>query len=278
MAASLLAACARGGDSSAPRDTFAEFAAQTLTAAPTIVPSATPPPTATLPPTEAPTATVTPSDTPPPTSGPSPTPTALPLAANDPRQGLNLSMPDKTDDFSQHYGWFEFDDPNAAIITWSKGKLTFEDPVVDAYTWWSTSSITAGSVYAEVTGKIAACAGLDGYGLAARIGGDNYDRGYTWEISCDGQFRMRKFISGRAPETLIDWTPGDAIHQGSDAENRLGFLLKDSTLVGFVNGQQLGQAEDPDFVFGNFGLFAVAAKTPNLTVDFSNFALWQFAP
>jgi hypothetical protein len=200
------------------------------------------------------------------------------LAPDDPRQGLNLSMPDVTDDFSRHFGWFEFNDPHATVITWSPGKLTAIDPVVDAYTWWSTSGVTAGDVYAEITARPGSCSGLDGYGLAARIGGDNYDRGYTLEFSCDGHYRMRKFISGAAPVVLVDWTPSAAINHGSNAQNRLGFLLKGSTLVGFANGKQLSQAKDPDFVFGNFGLFAVAANTPDLTVDFTDFALWHFPP
>jgi hypothetical protein len=278
LAANLLAACTRSGGEPASGSSFADFAAQTLTAAPTAVPSATPPPSATLPATEAPSATPSPTQTLPPTAGPSPTPTAPPLAPDDPRQGLNLAAPDVIDDFSHHIGWFEFDDPNATVITWSPGKLTVTDPRVDAYTWWSTSGVTAGNAYTEVSARVGPCSGLDSYGLAARIGGENYDRGYTIELSCNGEFRMRKFISGAAPVVLVDWTPNAAIKTGPDAQNRLGFLLKGSTLVGFDNGQQLGQAEDADFIFGNFGLFAVAADTPGLTVDFSHFSLWHFSP
>ncbi len=278
LAASLLAACARSEGPGASQDSFVDYAAQTLTAAPTIIPSATPPPTATLPPTEAPSPTSSPTLAPPPTAGPSPTPTAPPLAPDDPRLGLNLAAPDVTDDFSRHVGWFEFDDPHATVITWSPGKLTVSDPVVDAYTWWSTSSVTARDVYAEVSAQAKSCSALDAYGLAARIGGDNYDRGYTLELSCDGQYRMRKFITGAQPVVLIDWTPSPAIHQGSGVKNRLGFLLKGSKLVGFANGEQLGEAQDSDFVFGNFGLFAVADETAGLTVAFTDFSLWHFAP
>jgi len=278
LAASLLAACTPSRGSDAPQGSFVDYAAQTLTAAPTSIPSATPPPSATLPPTDAPTVAPSPTAPPPPTAGPSPTPTAPPLAPDDPRQGLNLAAPDVTDDFSKHIGWFEFDDPHATVITWSPGKLTVTDPVVDAYTWWSTSSVTARDAYVEVTARAESCSGLDSYGMAARIGGENYDRGYTLELSCDGHYRMRKFVSGRAPEILVDWTPSSAIHQGANVQNRLGFLLKGSKLVGFANGEQLGEAHDGDFVFGNFGLFAVAGETAGLTSDFTDFSLWHFAP
>jgi hypothetical protein len=278
LAASMLAACGGTGGSSGSEANFIDFAAQTLTAAPTLIPSATPPPSATVPPTEAPSATPSPTATLPPTAGPSPTPTAPALAPDDPRQGLNLAAPDVTDDFSRDFGWYKFDDPHTMIVTWSRGKLTVEDPVVDAYTWWTTSSLTARDVYVEISAQPGTCSGLDSYGLAARIGGDNYDRGYTLEFSCDGHYRMRKFISGAVPETLVDWTESPAIHQGANASNRLGFLLKGSSMAGFANGQELAEVQDADFVFGNFGLFATAANTAGLTIDFTDFALWHFSP
>ena len=138
--------------------------------------------------------------------------------------------------------------------------------------------MTAGDVYVEVSARPDSCLGLDSYGLAARIGGENYDRGYTLEFSCDGRYRMRKFISGKAPVVMVDWTESSAIDQGSGAQNRLGFLLDGSRLVGFANGEILGEVKDGDFVFGNFGLFAVANVTPGLTVDFTDFSLWHFPP
>jgi hypothetical protein len=278
MAASLLAACAPSADLTPVDQSIPSWAAETLTAAPTLPPTATAPPSATIPPTAAPTDTPSPSPTLSPTPGPSPTSTAPPLAPDDPRQGLNLAAPDERDDFSQHFGWYEFDDPNATTIVWSPGKLTITDPRVDAYTWWSTSSASGRDVYVEIAAQTSACAGLDAYGLAARIGGEQYDRGYTLELSCDGHFRMRKFVSGRAPLILIDWTASPSIITGPGAENRLGFLLKGSDLIGFANGHVLGRAKDSDFVFGNFGLFALAAETPGLSVEFTDFALWQFPP
>lgn len=278
LAASLLAACAPAGSLPAADQSIPNWAAETLTAAPTFPPSPTSPPSATLPPTAAPTDTPQPSPTLSPTVGPSPTPTAPLLAPDDPRQGLNLSAPDARDDFSQHFGWYEFNDPNATSIVWSPGKLTITDPRADAYTWWSTSSATGRDVYVEITAQMGACAGLDAYGLAARIGGEQYDRGYTLELSCDGQFRMRKFVSGGPPVVLIDWTASPSINTGSDTPNRMGFMLKGSELIAFANGQMLGQAADHDFVFGNFGVFALAAETAGLKVEFTDFALWQFNP
>jgi hypothetical protein len=216
--------------------------------------------------TELPTATAT--------NGPTPTASPPALDPDDPRQGLNLSVPDLTDDFQVRYGWYEFNDASAATILWERGQLNVTDNQADGFLWWSTSGETASDMYAEITAAAGDCQGKDLYGLAVRIGGSGYDRGYTMEISCDGHYRMRKFRSGAAPEVMLDWTQADAINQGAQAENRIGFLADGEDLVGFVNGQQLDAVRDQDFIFGNFGLFAEAVDSNTLSAVFQDFALW----
>ncbi|MGA9531241.1 MAG: hypothetical protein WBR18_00845 [Anaerolineales bacterium] len=278
LALLLLAACSRSAPASGPSGLLPSQVAETLTAAPTLPPSRTPPPTATPQPTftDTPTSTALPSSTP--TAGPSPSPTGPSLAANDPRAGINLSAPDLTDSFDDRYGWFEYQDPANATITWQRGSLTATDHKPDGFLWWSTSSEAAGDLYAEISAKVGECAGKDAYGTAIRIGGDGYDRGYTMEISCDGYFRMRKFLSGAAPEVMLDWTASESIEPGPNVENRLGFLARGSELAAFSNGQLIGEVEDTFFVYGNFGLFAEAIESPELTATFHDFALWNLRP
>lgn len=249
--------------------------AQTLTAAPTLPPSRTPPASATpfASSTPAPTSTGLPTTTP--TEGPTPTPTPPPLSPDDPRQGINLAAPDERDDFTTRYGWFEYDDARAATITWQPGQLSATDHRTDGFLWWSTSGHTAWNLYAEVTATAEECEGKDAYGMAVRIGGSGYDRGYTLEFSCDGHYRMRRFDSGSTPEILQEWTPAEAIRTGRAAENRIGFLAEGPELTGFVNGQPLTTIEDPRYVFGNLGLFAEANETEGATAVFRDFALWH---
>lgn len=254
--------------------TFLDTAAQTLTAAPTSPPSATLPPSATPPSSATAPATSTSPPTSSPTAGPSPSPTPPPLPEGDPRTGLNLAAPDIQDQFSQRYGWFEYSDRNAATITWQRGQLTTVDHLPDGFVWWSTSGHTASDFYAEVTAQVEACSGKDAYGLAVRIGGTGYDRGYTIEFSCDGHYRLRRFVSGELPETILPWTESDLIRSGPDASNRLGFLARGSELAAFANGDLLTEEQDPSYVFGNFGLFADALTQQDLTVHFSEFSLW----
>ncbi len=278
ICALLLAACTRNAPPEGGGDLLPEQIAATLTAAPTLPPSRTPPPSATPQPSATPPPTDTPVPTETPTNGPSPTPTGVALDVEDPRYGLNLSAPDVTDDFSTRYGWFEYSDPRAANIIWERGKMVATDNAADGFLWWSTSGITAGDFYAEITGEVDECQAKDAYGLAVRIGGAGYDRGYTLEFSCDGHYRMRKFISGASPEVMLDWTASSHIISGTGATNRFGFLVDGDRLVGFANGQALEEVHDEAFVFGNFGLFAEAHASSTVTASFQEFSLWNLQP
>lgn len=274
MIAAGLVACTRSASDIGGSGLLPDQIAQTLTAEPTLPPSRTPPPSATPQPTitPVPEETATPALTA--TTGPSPTASPPPLPADDPRFGLNLTEPDLSDDFQVRYGWYEFNDASAATIQWERGQMTVTDNRADGFLWWSTSGETASDLYAEITASVEDCQGKDLYGLAIRIGGAGYDRGYTLELSCDGQYRMRKLISGAAPEIILDWTEEASIETGSNAENRLGFLANGDRLIGFVNGTELQTATDPDFVFGNFGLFTEAVDSATVTASFKNFDLW----
>lgn len=271
------AACTRSQPAGAP-ERLPDRVAQTLTAAPTVPPSRTPPPSATpqLTATDRPTETPPPSSTP--TEGPTPTATAPPLGPDDPRQGINLSAPDEHDDFTTRYGWFEYNDAQAATITWERGQLRATDNRNDGFLWWSTSGLTASDFYVETSATAEACQDTDAYGLAARIGGAGYDRGYTLEFSCNGQYRMRRFHRDASPETLVEWTSSDIIETGEGAQNRIGLLAKDSALTAFANGEVLQTIEDNYFVFGNFGLFAEANTSETATAVFRDFALWYLQP
>lgn len=274
LAGVLLAGCNRPADQT-PTGNVATDVAATLTAVPTFGPVATRPPSATAPPSATQQATATPLPTETPTLGPTPTATAPALPPGDPRTGLNLSAPDYSDDFSQSFKWFVGYEDNTVSLSQQNGKLIAVDKIADAYLTWSTTNVTAGNVYAEVTADVGACEGRDASGLSVRIGGDAYDRGYALELSCDGAYRVRKFINiDTPPKTLVDWTAAEAIVKGPNATNRIGFLADGNTLSVFANNTLLGQVEDNDLVAGTFGLFANAGVTDGLTVTFDDFALW----
>jgi len=265
----LLISCA-GSATATPVDHVATAVAATLTAYPTRTPPPTvtsiPSPTQDLPPT--PTASGTP------TPGPSPTPTAPPLPVGDPRTGLNLSLPDYRDKFNNTTTW---GGPNneAARNLIKDGYLEATDYLTDTYVWWSTTVPEGRDIYVEVSANISSCTGKDSAGLGLRIGGNQYDSGYTLEVSCDGHFRVRSF-SGGAVATLIEWTPSPEILQGPNTTNKLGFVARANSLHVVINRAVVGSTEDFSFYSGTFALFSNALETPGLTVKFDDFELWYF--
>ena len=272
-----LAGCSRPAQVPSSFDLATRLAA-TLTALPSPAASATLPPSPTSPPSATPSVTPSPVPSETPTVGPSPTVTLPPLPPDDPRSGLDLNTPDYHDGFAERFTWGELN-YEGAVNSWEDGRLKTVDLLIDPNIWWSATvpGAVAGNLYAEVSASIADCSERDAAGFAVRISGAGLNSGYTLEVSCDGAYRVRKFTEGRV-EILRDWTNAEAILQGPDTTNRLGFLARGTDLYAFANGTRLGERiSDPSHLAGTFGLFAMARQTPGLTVIFDDFSLWYVA-
>lgn len=278
LSVGFLVACNRPAQ--APEtDVLATSVAATLTAQvpavqPTLTPSVTALPTTTLIPPDTPEA----SETAAASSTPSPTIPTLP--ADDPRFGLDLSNPDVLDDFSQRFTWFEFDEEDNATIVWEDGRLRATDNQADGFLWWSTSARQGSDLYVEVTVAVGDCAGKDAYGLAVRVGGANYDQGYTFEVACDGTYRLRRFVSEQAPSILRNWTASEHIQSGPNVTNVIGLVADGADLYPVVNGRPLVEApiQDSAYDSGFFSLFPSAGQTDGLTVHFDDFKVWTLSP
>ncbi len=285
----LLAACNRPAEEP-PANVLATSVSSTMTAQPVegatatdtpIVVDEKPPEPSSTPEDEDIESTPTEELTEEPELSPTPSNTPIPLEPGDPRLGLNLSDPDTIDDFSKRFTWFEFSDPESATVVWDDGRLRVTDHVTDGILWWTTTAVVAEDSYAEITAQTSACSGKDAYGMGIRVGGDNIDRGYTLEISCDGAWRVRKFIAfDEIPAVLNNWTESDLINTGADATNQIGFLADGDQLFVFINGVLLDPIaiEDSDYSSGVPSLFTNASQTTDLTVLFDDFRLWFVTP
>jgi len=275
LLALLLVSCNRPA-AEPPPNLLATSVAATLTAQPVIVATSTHTAPASTP-TEA--TSVTPTESPTETPAGSPTPSPVPLSPDDPRAGLNLSAPDVQDDFNQAL-WYVGSDEATASFAYADGRFQVTDNLADGFLWWSTTARAAGDLYLEVTAQVGACSAKDAYGFGIRVGGQNFDQGYTLEVSCDGAFRVRRFVSEEPPVLLLNWTPAAALVSGSAATNRIGLLARGERIYAFANGELLAaQAiEDDSYSSGALSLFASAAQTPGLTVYFDDLALWFLSP
>ncbi|NIM95120.1 MAG: hypothetical protein GTO18_15595 [Anaerolineales bacterium] len=262
----LLNACT-SDEALSSEDRVATAVAETLTAQPSNSPPPSPSPIPSATDIPLPTATETLTPTP----GPSPTSTVPPLPTDDPRYGLNLAQPDYRDDFSNAFTWGTWVDETTSILI-KDDRLEAIDYLADFYVWWTTTVPIGANVYVEVSTEIASCSGKDSAGLGLRI---NEANGYSIEVSCDGNYRIRRFSEGGVDD-LLEWTPSEDIVQGANATNRLGFVAKGSELHAVVNNQVLGSVEDMILLSGTFALYTNAIETPGLTILYDDFALWYF--
>ncbi len=212
-------------------------------------------------------------------------PTAAPLSTqdpNDPLAGLDLSSPDYTDDFSIQDRWYSGLDDAGVRLAFEGEAFAATDKLTDLFIFYSGSTRSDSNFYAEIDMTIGACAGRDGGGMAVRVDSTmDYDRSYVFEVACNGEYRLRRFIDyDTIPVVLLNWTYSDAIHKGPNATNRIGVLANGNELYLFANGELLTQnpIQDNAYSQGIYGIFASADQTPFLKVLFDNFAVWVLGP
>jgi hypothetical protein len=207
-----------------------------------------------------------------------PTPTPLVVSADDPRAVLDLQHPDHVDYFDNPDAWFDYDNPDRAAYKVEGGMLIGKDYLPEEKsTWWTYTDSSSGNLYAEVSATNGDCIGRDSMGMAVRVDNATAAGGYSLEVSCDGEYRFRRHSKNGSPTDYIDWTASDAINTGPGATNRLGIWGYQGRFRLFINGQEVGEFWDRDylFTFGTFALFTRASQTYELTGTFDDFAYWN---
>jgi protein phosphatase len=231
-------------------------------------------------PTATPTLTPTPTATP--TSTPTPTPdpfALLELGEYEPENVVEHIVgtdPYREESFNA-VGYWDLEGTDNTI---EGGRFIALDSRKDPFFTWSADvSLSVDDFYVEVTATFGEpCAGSDHYGLVVRVDESSF-KGYGLEFSCDGRYRVEKFIGQfPTPIELIGWTESDAIRAGPGTTNAMGILALGSELHFYANRQHLGTAEDGEFTLGYFALFAHSFNTYELSAFFDNFEVWLANP
>ena len=191
------------------------------------------------------------------------------------------------------YGYFVFLAPghqaNGSTSIPGTNTILFSDPLTSDINNWSSDSShcffrdnayhvknnivcysSAGSIgdaSISVQAKQVAGSPLLPYGLVfRRVGRGNW---YEFDIDSNGSWDFVKVVNNNT-SMVIDSTPNKAIKSGLNTINTLLVQTKGSHLVFFVNGTQVGQANDPTFSSGETGLAVLGAGTE---VAFNNFKI-----
>lgn len=173
----------------------------------------------------------------------------------------------------------DFSNPNSGwdIDRWEGGGHFYQEgeyfiEVVDANTWlWSTQRETFSDVIVTVDVRIEHTTGEGDFGVICRYRDSN--NFYALEISEDGYYAIWKFDRGEV-YALIDW------QYSNDVPKDMRGVTITATCVGDqlsleVNDRFIAEVRDSDFTTGNLGLIAGTWETPNLSVAFDDFIVFQ---
>lgn len=132
-------------------------------------------------------------------------------------------------------------------------------------------TIMATDVDITVTVQTVKTSANTAYGIAFRhASSGNF---YTFQITPDAQWALIKFVNGKSTP-VSDFQSDSSIQTGQGATNTLRVLVVGSHIVCFVNGQQVGVADDSTFATGGVGL--VNADTDSTTdVFYTNLSVAQ---
>ena len=210
-------------------------------------------------------------------------PTREPLPEEDVRAELDLNNPDYADPFDVTNGWTQYDIEGSGAYRVENGELVGVDYVPEEkFTYWSILNRQSGNVYAEVSATNGDCILKDSVGIVIRIDEETGSSGYGFEVSCDGNWRVRLHRESKSPRVVKDWTPSAAILTGAGATNRLGIMGYRDRFYLFVNDQPIGSVSDPQYSrsFGQFALYVRASQTYDLGATFDDFSYWhiRFVP
>jgi hypothetical protein len=98
---------------------------------------------------------------------------------------------------------------------------------------------------------------------------------YDFHICQNGTYKVIKYVSssGSDAKTLYS-SSSPAVHTGLGQQNKIAVVASGSTLLFYVNGQQIDREQDRSYTSGSIGLIAYPGFHNATDVAYSNARLW----
>lgn len=230
-------------------------------------PAAAPAPTETATPSPAPSATFTSTPTVvwfPPTATPTPLPTLEVTPTPDLKTGVGEVV--LRDDFSSGEAW-SLGRTSQGSAALGKHELTIAIAEPGVYISSVREQPVLDDFYLEITASPTLCRGTDEYGLLLRASSSRDF--YRFSLSCDGQVRLDRLVSGAAASPQ-PWTLSGSVPPGAPSISRLAVWAKGKEMRFFVNDEYQFTINDPMLTEGSLGVFARSDGDTAVTVSFSD--------
>jgi hypothetical protein len=230
-------------------------AAATSTATPTLSPQPSRPP-------PFPTALASATLTPPPSATPTP----------DISTGLGEVL--FQDDFAQDRGW-TLRSGQGGAVSLLPGRLVVAVHNPGAMLFSLSPAPAAADFYLEAELRTELCGQEDEFGLMVRVL-PNLDY-YLFSLTCDGQARVSRFVSGQEA-ALVPLAHTGAALPGAPAVNRLAVWAQGDQFRFLVNEVEVFSLREASLPSGGFGLAARSRRSPQVTVSLLSFSLRALQP
>lgn len=152
------------------------------------------------------------------------------------------------------------------------GRFEFEVIEPNAI-YWSTGGETFGNATYELEATALEGTLNNGFGMMFRIDNET-DSFYLLEVSSDGYIWVGYCGDGCAESTLLvgeGWVESAAVKQGLGETNALKVEANGAELIFYVNGQEVGRANDTSLVTGDIGILVETFDEGGVKVAFDNF-------
>jgi hypothetical protein len=177
------------------------------------------------------------------------------------------------DNFSEPGSWvLGKTSSGSAALGKNELSLVISEPGAYEYTVRAEPILT--DFYAEITANPTLCRGLDEYGLLVRY--NSPVDFYRFSLSCDGQVRLDRLVSGKASSPQ-PWTQSGSVPPGAPSFSRLAVWASGNEIRFFINDQYQFSVNDPLLLKGSLGLFARSAGEMAVTVNFSDLVVKELS-
>ena len=129
--------------------------------------------------------------------------------------------------------------------------------------------------YVEITASPSLCNSEDQYGLLLRF--NSASSFYRFALSCNGQLRLDRIVSGTASSPQ-GWLPSASVPSAAPSSSRLGVWMMGEDMRFFVNDQFQFAIHDPMLTSGAIGVFVRSSGETAVTVNFSDFVVYNINP
>jgi len=208
----------------------------------------------------------------PPTHTPTPFLTQTIMSTPEQRPGLGELL--FTDSFNQPDLWSTW------VASWASATVT-RNQLILSISGQGPVSISSlrnqpmlGDFYAVSTVTLHLCGGKDQFGMIFRYtDSSNY---YTFAVSCDGQARLERRLSG-STTPMINWQPSGDAPIAAPAQVKIGVWTVGSEMRFFLNDNYQFSVRDPVLHEGTLGFFAYANGATPITASFSDLLVYSVA-